>query len=186
MGLFKKYFWEIFDPIAQYNRGSYLFAQGAYRRAGKTFARLLDDYIDPDFRLISAYACHLCASVTGKAVTIPDDLLQRSDEVGVQYATYTAAGLFIKEGRIVAVHDGQVDVLMGSDSFEIIYASTLNILSVQIFYISMLGKRIFVDDEADEVPTGKYAFVRRIATEAGSGNYPPVEIPKVGFPSRLR
>ncbi len=174
------------DPIQVFNQGVSSFSEGEFKKAGMTFSRLLENDIDDQLRMVSAYACHLCEEKTGTDFSIPNDLAERSDQVGASYATHTAAGLFLDEGRIVAIHDGQLDVLMGSDSFELVFASMLAVLSVEIFYVSNRGKRMYVDGEAmEEVPTGKYAFVLRIATEAGSGSHPPVEMPDGGFPLSL-
>ena len=176
---------ESLDPIAAYNQGAALFANGSYRDAGHHFAHLLDEGVDERIRMASAYACQMCTDQSGQAIPIPDDLMDRSDEVGVCYLACTAAGLFFQDGLYAAVNGGRVDLMMGGDGFELEYASTLNVFSVDIHYISNSGVRTPVDNTSTEPPKGKLAFVLNTAHAAGSGHHPPVEIPASGFPTSL-
>lgn len=176
---------DFLDPIATYNQGATSFANGSYGDAGHCFARLLDEGIDHQIRMASAYACQMCADQSGLAHPIPDDLMDRSDEIGICYLACTAAGLFFKDGLYAAVNGGRVDLLMGGDGFELEYASTLNVFSVDIHYIANNGVRTRVDDTSTEPPKGKLAFVLNTAQAAGSGHHPPIEIPASGFPTSL-
>lgn len=167
--------------VGLYNEGVNLHGKKRYAEALESFKRC---YGDGFFQMQSAYAASLCQQELGAAVSIPDELEDKTEQVGTVFIGSNLVCKLIRDGHKAALV-GDSSVLAEVDG------STYDIRIVSLFGSFMLnawrkeaGKTVpLTDPSLNPSPSAADRYV--ISLVQAATTLPPLPMPAGGLPSAL-